>query len=475
MTGTGSSPGTILSNVGWLALAEALGRLLTFVALMHLTRALGPEPLGMVEFGLSLFALLALVALGGIEVLAKRQVARTPRGIGRVAGVTLVVGWGWLFLAAVGLGAVAPWIDRPAPTLTVAAGFAAAALLAPLTLRFAFLGRERMGRLAAANIAGQAIWALSVLTLVDSPDDVVLVPALWFAGEAARVCVLLFAYRALFGRIRWPRPLALRTWAAASVPVGLGRIARGSLYVVDVFILGLLAPLAVVGLYGVALRLPLFLVSIAARVHQAVFPSVARLVPAGDATGLGRLQGLSARAALSLGLAAALTLGASGGSWMAVLFGEPWRASAVFLAVLVWKVPLAALSGLYRNVLWAARPAHEARISLAGAAATVVVAVLATLGFGAMGCAVAMVLGEALLLGLYLRGARGHAHGFEVPDKSWAALQAIALVGIAGWWLWLPAAGDVRIIVSSVLVGVAAGLLPLLPTLPALIRTLRAR
>ena len=235
-----STAKTILSNVGWLVAAEVAGRLVTFIALMHLTRALGPAPLGIVEFGLAVFALLSLVSLGGVEILAKRQVARTTRGIGRVAGTSLVLSWTWLGVAVALLALFAPLVERPAPTFLVATGFIVAAALTPLGLRFAFLGRERMDRLAIASVAGQLVWAASVLVFVESTDDVLLVPALWLAGEATRVILLMVAYKGLFGRIRMPRARGLRVWAAASVPVSLGRIARGSLYLIDVFILGLI-------------------------------------------------------------------------------------------------------------------------------------------------------------------------------------------------------------------------------------------
>ena len=68
---------TILGNAGWLVLAEVTGRLLTFLAIAHLSRRLGPGPMGMVELGLGIFGFLALVALGGVEVLATRRTART--------------------------------------------------------------------------------------------------------------------------------------------------------------------------------------------------------------------------------------------------------------------------------------------------------------------------------------------------------------------------------------------------------------
>lgn len=463
MLGSGSSPRTILTNVGWLAAAEVAGRLLTFVALMHLTRTLGPSRMGMVEFGLSLFSILVLVSMGGIEIIAKRQVARTTQGMGRIAGVVVIVGWTWLACALLVLALAAPLFPHEPPALAVAAGFALAALVTPLTLRFAFLGRERMDCVGIASVLGQLTWTVAVLIGIRSAADVQLAPALWLAGEVVRVSVLLVAYRRLFGRIRRPKSRALEVWARASVPVALGRIARGMLYLVDVFILGLLAPLAVVGLYGVALRLPLFVVSIGLMVHQALFPSVARMVPARDEEGLGRLQGVAFRAAVSLGLAATLTLAGSAEAFLGTLFGDAYRVASPFMLVLAWKIPLTALSGIYRNVVWASSPSLEAVLSVSGSGITVLAAVLATLAYGPLGCAFAMVGGEVVLLGLYLWGARGHRYGFGPWLRLWLPLQLVALCGIWAWSWWLPVGNDWLVMGSAIAVGAAAGLLPLLP------------
>ncbi len=473
MPGRGSSPRTILSNVGWLTLSEVVGRGLTFVALVHLTRTLGPGPMGMVEFGLSVFALLSLISVGGIEIVAARQVARTTAGVGRIAGVALILGWGSLAGGLLVLAVFAPSFDHEAPALAVAAGFALASLVTPLTLRFAFLGRERMDLLAVASVLGQVTWTIAVFGWIRSADDVQLAPALWLAGECVRAAVLLTAYSRIFGRIRRPRWRALKVWVATTVPVTLGRVSRGALYVVDVFILGLFAPLAVVGLYGVALRLPLFAVSVGVMAHHALFPSVARMVPAGNEAGLGALQGVAVRAAVSLGLAATLTLAGSADAFLGTLFGEPYRAAATFMVVLVWRIPLTALSGLYRNVVWASRPGLEARLSMLGSAVTVTAAIAATLVFGPLGCAWAMVGGEATLLALYLWGARGHAYGLGSWVRVWLPRQALALAGIALWSWWMPSHGDPVIMASAVAVGAAAGVFPLLPWLPELRAALR--
>ena len=460
MAGRGSSARTILANVGSLLGAEVVGRILTFVALMHLTRALGPDAMGMVEFGLALFALLTLVGVGGIEILGKRQVARTTRGMGRIGGTVLLVGWAWLAAALLLLGVGLSFVDRPPPTLTIAAGFAAAALIAPLGLRFAFLGRERMDRLAIATVLGQLTWAAAVLLVVKDAEDVTLIPALWLSGEAVRVTVLLLSYRKLFGRLQRPKARALRAWAIASVPVGLGRIARGALYIVDVFILGLFAPLAVVGLYGVALRLPLFVVSSGVWVHHSLFPSIVRLLP--DPDGLARLQGIGLRAATSLGLAVALTLGIAAEDLLCVAFGVEFAPAAPIMAVLAWKVPLSSVGGLYRNVVWAASPQREAVLSVTGSLLTIAAAAIGAVVWGAMGCATAMVAGEAFLLVAYLWGSREHPTGLGPWLRVWLPLQVLAL-GIIGAWWWLLPDGRWIVSISAVLVGGVAGVLPLLP------------
>lgn len=461
---------TILGNTSWLLAAEVANRAITFLAVTRLARALGEEAMGITSLGFGLFGVLSLVAAGGIEIVATRRVARTTAGSGRLAGTYLAVAWLWVLpaaaLAALGLLAM----GHPPPTAGVALGIAVAALLDPLALRYAFFGRDTMRPVALADLLGAVVWSLGVFAFVHAPTDVLWVPALWLAGATARVCFLLTRVRR-FGRIQAPRLRGVRAWLGASAPVSAGRIARGSLYFVDVLLLGALVPLSDVGLYGVASRLPLFLLGAFLLLHRATFPTLARRC--GDPESTARLVSALLPVVLAVGLAAAITLGDAARVFLETLFGAPYGAAAGWMAVLALRPLLGGVAGLFRNVLWASNERRvEARAAVASALLTGCAVVALSWQLGPVGAAWGMVLGEAILVALYALAARPHLGPLGLP-RSWLLLQGGSIVALLAWtrsplpedpWLAMAAA---------IAAGGVGATLPLLPWIRSLLDDLR--
>ncbi|MCO4771638.1 MAG: oligosaccharide flippase family protein [Deltaproteobacteria bacterium] len=463
---------TILGNAGWLVLAEVLGRLLTIGAIAHLSRRLGPGPMGMVELGLGIFGFVSLVSLGGVEVLATRRTARTASGLGRLATTHAAVAWIWTLPALVVAAVFLQAFDHPPPTTLIAAGIGAAAILSPLGVRFAFQGRERMDALALASLLGQAVWACSVLLVVRDAGDVALIPALWLAGEVARVSLSLSLFGKRFGRIQGTSLRAVRAWIVSSAPVSVGRIAHGLVYFIDVLVLGLFAPLEVVGLYAVGLRLPLFLVTVAALGNKALFPSFARSVGEGAREDGAALMRATIPLMVSVGLAAAITLAVSGSAFLGVLFGAAYSAAAPWMAILVFRGPVAGLSGLYRMTLWTSDPGAEARDAVLATALMIALLFVLTPGFGPAGAASAMLLGELAYLLLYRLHSGRFLGALRLPTP-WAVLQVLCLGGLGAWAWWVSGQSEVMTMVTALLAGAVFGFLPLLPQVRALRAALR--
>jgi O-antigen/teichoic acid export membrane protein len=247
----------ILENVVWMTGAEIVGRGISFVTMVHLSRTLEPAGMGVVDFGLSVFVMVQIFTLGGVEVLGTRLAARSERRLRALAGTVCLIGWIFFALAYACVVGLLPLLAGKSEMRTAALLFALATFLAPLGLRFAYLGRERLAIPAIASVLVHAGILGLVLMLVRERDDLRIVPFIWIGCESLRALLQYIAFRRRYGgirlRLRW---LHLRAWLAAALPLTVSRVGRGFLLVLDLLMLGFLASPAEVGFYGVGLRIP---------------------------------------------------------------------------------------------------------------------------------------------------------------------------------------------------------------------------
>lgn len=416
----------IVANSVALSAAEFIGRLFSLLAVFHLSRALLPAGLGTVDFGIAIFTLAQHISHGGPEVLATRQAARSEAGIRRLAGTSLVVSG--IFFAGFGLllaGAwAAGWIAMPGTSLL----FALAAGLTPLAMRFAFWGREQLGVSALTSAGSLAVFLLLCLTVVDSPSDLLWMPFIWLAVEAARVLPMFAVFRHRFGSPRFRlRASAMRVWTTRAFPVSLSRFTRAALFSLDILLLGILATPAAVGIYGAALRLPGFAAVIASKFVAAAFPAVARSVAARDSSQLGLIHGELLRAFVGTGLPMALAISLVSDPLMRLLFGEAFGDSGPLLQILIWKALLVAVGGLYRNVVLARQPSLEMRVMMVGFAVTAAAILALVPTFGVRGAAFGTLVGEATLLAGYVLAVRHQVTLFPRFGGAWLARLAAGL------------------------------------------------
>src|SRR6185503_18914667 len=103
------------------------------------------------------------------------------------------------------------------------------------------------------------------------------------------------------------------------------------------------------------------------------------------------------------------------------LFTERYREASPLLGLLVWRLPLMAVGGVYRTMLWAKNPGADARVSVQIVTLTFV-ALLAVAGtLGPTGVAWTMLAGDALGLVLNLYAGRPYA-GMRVRPEALARL-----------------------------------------------------
>jgi O-antigen/teichoic acid export membrane protein len=190
-------------------------------------------------------------------------------------------------------------------------------------------------------------------------------------------------------RRRW------REWFRACLPIAAGDLAAAAFNVVDVVILSLLAPPAVVGLYFAATRLQQFVVFVQFAASAATAQRFAAAKAAEDATALARLVRLQAQ----LTFAATTLIGVAAiaaAPLLLGLFGPEFRDSLPILAVLVVGTVAASLFGPGEDLLTMLGGERLcAAITLASLGLAGLLCFALIPGQGALGAALAMALASA--------------------------------------------------------------------------------
>lgn len=458
---------TVLVNSAWMVGAEVATRLLSLATILYLSRTLAPDGVGTVEFGMAVFGLLHLVTMNGVEARLVPAMVRAPEDVTRLAGRSLLLAWGQLVIVLAGFLAIARAVGVSDAMWTAALVFGSAAVVAPFALRFAAIGGERMWPIGVGLVAGACAYLGLTVALVTSPDHALRVGGCWALAMIVRAAIPYGLFVRREGRPQLDAgglgPELLRT-----AGLGVGGVARGLMATIDVIVLGILTHPEAVASYGLAAKVPLFLATLIAMFHTALFPSIVRAFAVGDRVRVRRVAGAVLDVSLGLALPTAVCLGAVAGVVATVLFTDRFPDAGWLMALLLARLPLSAASGLFRTLVWAQSPARDARVAVQVLVATLTILVVATAWYGTAGTVAGMLCGDVIALGLYARHAAIEGVGrLLVPVR---ALGATALA--LGALLALPAdGGPMRVLVAgtvwTVAVAVAVG-----PRLGALRRLL---
>lgn len=400
-------------EVGALYLLHGVNLVVPLVMVPYLTRTLGASSYGLVAFGQGLVWFFMVLVDWGFNQAATRAVAQARHDGAALARVVAEIWAAKLMLLAGGgaafavLVATVPALAAQWPIHALLFGTVAGQAILPLWL---WRGLERTSVAAAVNAVARLGGLALVVALVRAPDDaVVLAGILGFQAIAGGLAAAGLA-RAWLPAARGPwgvRPAlgALRrAW-----PLFLSSLASSVTTSANPFLLGLFAPLGVVGVYGAAERVMFGAVALVTPLALAGFPRASALAAADrDAaidratTMLGRMIGLGAI------LAFAIAIGAE--PIARLYLGPGFEDAVLVLRVLALVIPcLAAISVLGGQIMVAfgRDTAYRNVMAIAAVLHLALAAVLAP-GLGAAGMAVAFAVSSALTVALmigYLRRA----------------------------------------------------------------------
>jgi O-antigen/teichoic acid export membrane protein len=419
---------TVLRSFGLLAASETIARLVSFAAILWMTRKLSLDGFGLVALGGNLVVWFAVI-VNSTQSIGLRDAAREPQRFKEITEPQLGVRLALAVAGMVALAVTAIVIGDSAEDREVLLLFLLILPVLSLNLRFSVLAVGSAKAVAAGNVISQVLYAAGVFLFVTGPDDAIYVPISQALSELtfAGILVAAIAPRVGFVMPRIDRP-AWREHITQSAPLMVVQASRGTINWYDSFLIALVLGQAQVGLYSAAYKPILFTTYSIGLLFTSFFAgyNAAR----SERT---REMLLSHTVRLSTTLSVPITIVLSAGSPLIVtlLFGEAYSDAAGALAILAWTIPILAGGSCFGLVLIShRRQALSMRHTLVAVAFNVGANFLAVPVFGINGAAAVTVTSILLITWLNYRSCI--RFGYTPP------LPAL----LKGGWRLRPATGD---------------------------------
>jgi O-antigen/teichoic acid export membrane protein len=318
----------IARNFLSLSAASLAGRFVSLVTGIYTRRVLGVVAIGQLSWCTAVISYFSLLINPGLEVIAKRDVARDPRLAGRTVSLLLTL---QLILAVVAFALVAGFAlsGLRGPQISLILALQAIGLfLLPLNLTWLLHAHERMTPAAAAEVASQLLMLPAVVLLVHSPAHVVRYVLLAYPLRIGAIIFLAW-HASRHGLFRWAEIRLIWTGAMpllrAATPIGLSQVAILLYYNFDAILLGFTKGDAVVGLYSTAYQLMLVPLFLSASLSNAYFPALSRAE--GNAQQMKQTSSELLRLLVWMGFPISMLAWAGGRYVVQLLYGEHFAAS----------------------------------------------------------------------------------------------------------------------------------------------------
>lgn len=430
-----------------LSAGDLLAKTLNFLAFVYLARVLGVESFGVLEFASTLLVWFLLAADGGLEIWGTREAAQTSELrtlVGRMVPLRLALA-GMSFALLLGVLSFLPG----EPILKVVLALFGLCLFAQaVSLKWVFLGHEKMARVAVGLVVAQIVFAGAVFSLVRDPLHVLYVPLIRLASDLAMAVYFAQMFWRAHGSLRLL--FTFRGGAQMLRPaLAIGATnAMGALnYNFDSALLGFLKGATTVGWYAAAYKPVTIALALPLTYFTGLFPALSRAWTEGPQA-LGQLAGRSLRLCAIF----AVPVGV-GGTLLAapvigLLFGPAYARSVVPFEILVWSAVLIILRGSWRHALNAAGKQNlDLRCAIVSASLNVGLNLLLIPRYEMPGAATATVVADAVWLamaGYYFRGAAGASNllaALARPVVAGAAMGACLMLADSMFWVARGAAG----------------------------------
>lgn len=447
------------------ALAEALSLAASALALIWISRAVGPTNLGYYAIALVVLQLGTIVINAGLPSVGAQRVANDRTAV--------LTAWRTTALARFGLGAVlftaaqvtlAATRSVPEVLHPLLQGMTLAWVVLPLSSEWLLMGRGEVGALSAVRIASSVVSAALALLLIRTADDVTLLPLVAVAPTFVATILSLWLARRL--RLFAASTVTMPAWREYLVDgwhYMKGELATFVYFSSDRLFLFVFAPPTVLGYYEAAYRLIQPFYAIATVVSDTMFLRLA------ETKGTDRFRLTFRRYVDAMWLATipvGFALSAFASFIVTLIYGAAFAAASSYLQLLGWVITLGFISGVVVMpfIPWGRAKAYGDAVT-AGALVSLVLNVALIPPLGGHGAAIATIAakGAVTVVGLrFFNKIVNYAIVVDVLEYAGACLAAL-VISVSLWAaLSLPdiiAAGLFGLVYVGLLIPVRRGLL----------------
>jgi len=406
-------------NVVAMYALQIANYLIPLVTLPYMIRVLGAEQYGVMAMAYAVVFFMVLFVDAGFNTLATRRLARPGIGgahISEIFVATQLVKLGQcaaMFLLLCALTVVVPQFGEATAVYLATFPIVLGSLLFPTWL---FQGLEIMHFTALCSVGGRLLATIGIFVLVKDAGDVV-TAALLQASATAMSGML--ALPILFGRVRLSLVVPqrrlrarMRRMLADARPLAPAEYLTEAVSNSGVFVLGLFATDAAVGVYAAIEKMARAGASLFQPLTRALFPALAGRWISGAPDAAVYCRSWTQRI-LSLVFILGIAMFFAAPIALELLFGAGWTEHAALLRVLAAWVAASVAATVVGQFWLLGRGAQSvyARCLIAGGAVQLLAVLVGAGIYGVRGLVVALVIAELARLALYCVAARRAGRG----------------------------------------------------------------
>lgn len=331
----------------WIASGDIVGRGLAFITSIYLARSLGSEFYGLITVAIAILGYANWVSDLGLNNIGTRETAKEPSKrtyrVLEVFRLKFFLGIFILFIATL----IVSGIDAGEIEKQVILGYLYSIIPYMALMEWFYAGKQDFGKIALSKTLNGLIYFLLVYFMIDSAEDVTLVPVLYTVGITVAALTLgTFAIQDKPFKLPSRGTLIYPELLKTSSILGLGQFFAQIVTLLPPILVGGLLSLKEAGMYGAAFRIVIIAMMIDRVFVNLLLPNLSSLWSKDRYQATHKIKYVFNLITIG-GVAIALFIALSAGQIIELLYGEEYLQSVPLLQFLSVMIAVTFMNSLF--------------------------------------------------------------------------------------------------------------------------------